>query len=135
VADIIKTLEEATEGSRELDAEIELSRRRFLGLLGAGAVVCSVPGWLAGPGVGEQPIKAPHYTTSLDAALTLVPEGWSGRLWFGQKPRKRQPEYESDAVVWASDDTVKASFWGPNGNAATPALAVCIVALKAREAL
>lgn len=57
---LIKRLESATEGSRELDqaiyAEI-LERNPFY----------------PGPALGSPYVQ--HYTTSLDAALTLVPEG------------------------------------------------------------
>ncbi len=78
---LIERLEKATGPDRELDARIELTRRSFL--FGSAAVAGAVigtslnnvaSGWIAG--LGEQPISAPHYTSSIDAALTLVPEGW-----------------------------------------------------------
>lgn len=52
--DLIKRLREATEASRELDMEI--------------AKLAGVP---------YGPYKAPRYTASLDAAMTLIPKGWT----------------------------------------------------------
>ncbi len=60
----------------------------------------------------------PAYTTSLDAALTLVPEGCEWEVYGGDK--------QAVAVIYVS---------GPkyvDGRAPTPALAMCIAALKAR---
>ena len=62
------------------------------------------------------------YTTSIDAALTLVPEGWSYMIEGGlstQSPSAylrppSQPGFDQ-------------------GIAGTPALALCIAALKARD--
>jgi hypothetical protein len=68
---LLALLELADRGSRELDALIE---QRWLGGGDVGVVggACP-PGWICGH--GPQPIKAPAYTTSLDAALSLLPEG------------------------------------------------------------
>lgn len=33
-------------------------------------------GWLVGSETNPNPVKAPAYTASPDAAMTLVPEGW-----------------------------------------------------------
>ena len=67
---------------------------------------------------------APPYTASLDAALKLVPEGWR---W---------------AVSTTNDDSPCAfghppdkSFWIEDTPAATPALALCAFALRARAAI
>ena len=56
------------------------------------------------------------YTFSIDAALTLVPEGWEWTI-------------ESGGHV----ELVKDRMRGPyiEGNAVTPALAICIAALRA----
>lgn len=96
--DLIAKLESATEGSRELDRAIHSHIR----------------------GVEEFLLSTwPAYTTSLDAALTLVPEGWHwnvgdvGLAWVGT--------HESATKIVRHD-----------GDAHTPALALCIAALKAR---
>lgn len=65
--------------------------------------------------------KAPAYTASIDAALTLVPEGydWSLDNFDGDRGRPH---------AWVCKD-------GPfyNATAATPALALCAAALRAKE--
>ena len=129
--DLITRLEEATEGSRELDAEIH----------------CAItPGRIVHP-KGERGYTqddllhearntrlaqaqfisrsrgpSPHYTTSIDAALTLVPEGCAWGCTFACGTSKPV----ASCGPW---DTYPVSI----RNAATPALALCIAALKARE--
>src|SRR3990167_8712382 len=93
--DLIASLEAATKGSRELDAEIfaAISDDRTI-RLGDGAE----PGcyWHLSVG-GRSLYTAPVYTASLDAALPLVPErrlvelkqaphrkGWRCNLWETQ---------------------------------------------------
>lgn len=119
--DLIQRLQEAAEGSRELDLEIGE----------AVAVVRFNPatGRYRTDRLNKETLvhNAPRYTTSIDAALTLVPEhfrwsvnarqnavdrvdGYLAHVWFGTTP-----SYES-TETWA----------------ATPALALCIAALKAR---
>src|SRR5882672_9817280 len=75
---LLARLESANEGSRELDVAIEIATQR-----------CDPTGYLLGDElhwnephefgstVAYEPLcqPLPHYTTSLDAALTLVPEG------------------------------------------------------------
>lgn len=68
----------------------------------------------------------PHYTTSIDAALSLVPEGWS---WFVGKLRRESANPGSAQLLNA-----KAEPPEYRECAATPALALCIAALKSREA-
>lgn len=63
----------------------------------------------------------PAYTTSIDVALTLVPEGWSWRT--GNIPSGRG---FADLGTQKSLQCIEA---------ATPALALCIAALCAREAM
>lgn len=69
---------------------------------------------------------APFYSASLDAAVTLVPEGWSFEVRSS-----------------GTGDPGQASVWNPMrapgheeyrvSNFATPALALCAAALKARN--
>lgn len=105
---LIERLENASEGSRELDAEIANS---YGGLSGMGYEI-----WEA------VEAHAPHYTTSLDAALTLVPEGCYVRIETGPAHDFHSAEIEAD------DDDYDAL------NAPSPALALCIASLKARAA-
>lgn len=101
---LIERLEAATEGSRELDAEIA---SHYGGLSGM-----SYETWEA------VEAHAPHYTTSLDAAIQLVREGcaWGVEVRFGRLGSR----------AWVKPDL-------PFSEGNTPALALCIAALRARE--
>ncbi len=109
--ELIAKLEAATEGSRELDVAIYAFDRPV-------------------PAVELEPrhqhnfdlMKAPRYTTSIDAALTLVPEGWAYQLNMLFEPNCRQ-----EAIVWTPSNL------SPVSGAHTMPLALCIAALKARE--
>lgn len=138
--DLIERLESAPEGSRELDAEIELDRRKFIA--GAAAFV----GWAANPDLGKGKVlgwiwdgehvnsqdEAPHYTTSVDAALTLVPEGWAiegAMIWPGHPISLKLLETHLEGGrYWHDSDDGSCEI-----QAATLALAICIAALKARR--
>ena len=102
---------EATEGpSRELDCEIHEALGHEV-ILGAG----KHPMNRTGGG------RVPKYTASLDAAVSLVPEGWEVVLeWYRSEGMARLSRNGLDA------DSLSAGK--------TPALALCIAALKAREA-
>lgn len=102
---LIERLEAATAGSRELDAEI------------AHAIGAFKPKPVT---ARDENFWTQHYTTSLDAALTLVPDGY-------------------DYIIYRIDGEYYAEV-GPTGSfgftkcvgAPTIALAICIAALKAR---
>ena len=90
---------------------------------------------------GKQLKSAPHYTTSLDAALTLVPEGWGWSVGDIHPPSEAVPNSGKPwAEIWVRGpkrtpklDGMWHSVEGRCGiNAATPALALCIAALRAR---
>jgi hypothetical protein len=69
----------------------------------------------------------PRYTASLDAALTLVPVGYCWKL---------RHAYAAQAVVWQIDCEYDEGSGRilPFGEHRTPAIALCIAALKARAA-
>ena len=70
----------------------------------------------------------PAYTGSLDAAVTLVPEGWGWGVQSGYPYEGRC--YPALAYYWIlGDDPGVAN----SVDAAAPAHAICIAALKARE--
>lgn len=120
IGELIAALEGATGPSRELEAAIALALGwerihpcRTVGNTGA---------WRT-PG-GHLVYDFPAYTASLDAALTLVPEGWG---WSADctspKPYFRLWLYENGPSCQDQD-----------AEGATPAIALCIAALKARAA-
>lgn len=65
----------------------------------------------------------PAYTASLDAALTLVPEGWVTTLTI---------YHDCSTVVLADDRVTPVRLPDIEVDANTPALALCIAALRAR---
>jgi len=116
---LISRLEQAEAGSRELDAEVFKAigaplpsnfGGRKLEFVECGGF------WLMPVGNGHRVrYTPPAYTTSLDAAMSLIPEGWN----YCITPRNG---------VWVRQSE---HFPTIHGSAATPALALCIAALKA----
>ncbi len=70
------------------------------------------------------PVRVPAFTASLDAALTLVPEGWQWVVsqQLGQPFAGCGGSPTGGWLAWHVD-------------AATPALALCAAALRARAAM
>lgn len=84
----------------------------------------------------------PRYTASVDAALTLVPEGWwLAGLSFNHADFRSSADREWHAeiagpVTWAVLDRhvgEEPQFECEGGNATTPALALCAAALRAQK--
>jgi len=126
VKDLIAKLEAATAGSRELDEELWVHLQddpteyvRFIR-----KDTGQFHRWQhEETGVF---VNAPKYTTSLDAALTLVPEGYSWHL-----STTSRDVFDAWCMPWMDVDNPKLDKpWVPHF---TPALAICITALKARE--
>ncbi len=117
MTDLITKLEQAPEGNRELDLEIA-------GLKEVGIAILMDE---------DRTHTGPRYTTSIDAALTLVPEGLSWMITGG-------PVYANASVydnMRTADPTGKHPPKDLCGRS-TPvnaALALCIAALKALLAL
>lgn len=119
--DLIKKLEAAPVGSRELDCEI-------YGILMPEYIDWEYTGsdypdeyWRGADGKREV-CYVPRYTTSIDAALTLVPEGWRVDCCW-----------EDAGGTWMFD-LIARNKSGTTGQcrAPTPALALCIAAMRAR---
>ena len=108
---LLEQLETATEGSEELD--VAITKHMF----GYGP---DDPLWHALP-----------YSQSIDSAITLIPEGWCLAL-------KEMRDYGWDAELRANKPvryvsaTMKADSTN-TGPRAIPTLAICVVALKARQ--
>lgn len=116
---LIERLEAATGPDRVLDMDIEeaalpeLRRkpwRRDLGRF-----------WDDSDRDGLHYVEASRYTASIDAALTLVPEGSE---WTRHRGANDRMTMQIDGP----------SHFGVHGQGATPAIALCIAALRARAA-
>jgi hypothetical protein len=134
--DLIKQLEAAKGGSRELDGRIAWAFGwRFNGGVEPEdedfALWPEIAGHWHKPGdrfadicsdddpAIERWDDPPHYTTSLDAALTLVPEDW---IW----------DVASTGAVWVMpEDEISQQI--VIGGQPDPIIALCIAALKARQ--
>jgi hypothetical protein len=141
LAALIQRVEAAEGPSRELDAEI------IAALVGGEAYVSPFNGkWCVG--VGKTLKGAPREweprtsaliklrrlwiddmgpTASLDAAASLVPSGWA----HGYCCRPWLDPHFATASVWAQHQA--ATLY--SADAATPALALCAAALRARQAM
>lgn len=92
---------------------------------------------------GDRYFGMPRYTASIDAALTLVPEGWM----FGiERAGSYDGSPKDEAWCWPYESNFDPDWQngqqgyrdapdGARGSAATPALALCAAALKARAYL
>ncbi len=127
---LLAKLEAATEGSRELDAEIimEICDDAIIGPWPCGE---SEPVVFHAQAIGivdKSPV--PAYTTSIDAALTLVPEGWA-LLRINQYHETSNPawgwgvemRYYTNPEIGLAIGESRASL----------PLAICIASLRARE--
>ncbi len=115
--------EAATGADREIDVEIEARKIDAK----TGLADCSFPTvekWVAA--ALQYGWNVPRYTASLDAAMTLVPEGWTvanlsqsdTKGWWAELRQGLLSSY--DKVVF-----------GKQLNNATPALALCAASLRA----
>ena len=133
ITDLITRLEAATKGSVKLDCEIALAvgwtifRHTVQNNYDSVWDEWLPPGKLPGAGI---PGQMPFYTTSLDAALTLVPDGWTVAR-ISQTDRKGWNVELREGYLSSYNRVVIAPY---KYNAPTPALAMCAAALKAREA-
>lgn len=124
IAELIAELEKAPRPSRELDVGIAVAVRAIHESAGpyCGASISGGEVILEYRGITHRGIydlgQIPHYTSSVDSALTLVPEGW----WV-HRAEERTGHWE-----WTLTDSEEHAL----GDAATPALALCIAALRAR---
>lgn len=126
VQQLVERLEKATEGDWELDKLIyELvnfpTEWRGFKIVQQWTCANGTYGFKTEDGTRyANCISAPRYTTSIDAALTLVPDGlkWSVGTW-SDNFAKVGPEGFGPAKFSAENNP-------------TPALALCIAALKAQ---
>lgn len=136
LSELIAALEAADGPSRGLDAEIfcELTGRIVHAALPVGYTMVDYGdvrrNELAAkaPYISNKRGPAPRYTSSIDAAVTLVPEGEEWAVICSRHKVGREGFLTN--VAWVGLEQIDTAE--PQG--ATPALALCIAALKAREA-
>lgn len=119
---IIERLESLTSACRECDEAISLLVRGF------------------GFDTELRQLYGPAYTASLDCALSLVPEGWwLAGLCFHPVDFRSSHDCAWGAelggsIKWVTyDGYPEPEYSIANGQSATPAIALCIAALKARN--
>lgn len=137
---------EAAEGAdRALDAEIAVKART--GLPNGCEWALKFPNWEAEHngqvriignvnGNGDYiagRFTSPKFTASIDAALTLVPEGWGYTLVVVPgshiEAAVREWQKQDDGRYWTGKNMAQSGMV----KAATPALALCSAALRAKE--
>jgi hypothetical protein len=113
--ELAERCEKATRPDWSLDCDIARARGYY------------VPSPPTGGGLAVPTGSVPRYTASLDAAMNLVPEGSTVGLSFG-------PAKNSAFVVPPGADLLGPDRLNSDAKAATPVLALCAAALKARAA-
>jgi hypothetical protein len=126
---LIAKLEAAVGPDRELDADIlwltDKRRAERVYWNAATGLPKPLPDWprpLSGLGPVAVVNYAPAYTSSLDAALTLVPDGFQWQV----RSMPTEEDFDYSAQV----------NWTPNlhDHAASPPIALCVAAFRARLA-
>lgn len=127
---LIETIAEAKEPNRILDALIEAEVRRWeayaVWLNDKQRAHWKPVGKRGEVEEGGTRYHAPMYTFEIDAALRLIPEGMD---WRVDTMTGRPGAVVCVPNAWLSHKTAPMVV-----NAATPALALCVAALRAREA-
>lgn len=116
---------EKEEPNRILDALVEIAADKSRPAWAHDSGELTVDGdcvRLSPTGVGWFPS---HYTTSLDAAATLVPKDWR---WLIRSDSDKADDLKPFARVSDAPLDTDKHFYG---RAATPALALCVAALRA----
>jgi hypothetical protein len=120
--ELAERCEGAAPPDRELDCLIFESRHLLLSRDNRGRIDGEPTGEYYGPNGDQLPERAPFYTASIDAAMTLVPENC---------------EWECGTALligaaWAGVINLDGRW---KGKAAAPALALCAAALRARAVI
>ncbi len=111
--DLAERVEKATGADRELDCRIFASFSPEEWSQADLDYAISAP---------DRTVNPPRYTASIDAALYLVPEGWTWGAF-------------DNGTAWAWPNEARDLLAGIRSTAATPALALVSAALRARHFL
>ena len=127
IAALIARLEKASGADRQLDWEIATK------VMGMKPAEGNQPDWtlaMAYDGYAEDALRpTPYYTASIDAALTLLPDGRGWLLGRGHLTLT-EPPYGA-RICSISDPDIEYGV----GEGSTPAIALCIACLRARSAI
>lgn len=135
--ELIAQLQVATEGERGLDLAIQTatSGKPWYWMDSFQSVIT----WdQYGKGAPGNPVATlERFTSSIDDALMLVPEGWQ---WQSSnrapKPHAGRAYIHNGELIYAGMSAAKnPKYRHEEATAATPAIALCIAALRARSAL
>jgi hypothetical protein len=144
---LIERLENAEGPSRELDASIAVAIGWKLPQpMGEAKPYLKMPTKADGCAVGTYWLMqrsgaslrtAPKFTESIDPAMTLVPEGWDWNLSSNNVACICRDYADAFApVFWSQKFEPPRVSWDKRiGTVATPALALSIAALRARQAM
>lgn len=140
--ELIERIESASGPDRELDAMIWASTVN--GYIEGRSIWYNDKGWVKtavalGDGMVRErkrlgdPADAPAYSASIDAAVSLVPEGWRWMAGHREHPHARA-YVENGAPAFAGFGSRRNpdQLWF-EVTAATPALALCVASLRAHE--
>ena len=123
MTDLIERIEAAQSPCRELDARIEVEKRRLDAYAaGLSDKTRAQWRWMRNGGVFDTHTEysAPKYTGDISAALTLVPDDFDVSIFIRRGTLESACHLESSCELWA-------------GHSATPALAICAAAIRARN--
>ncbi len=126
---LIQRVEQASGPSRELDAEISVAvGRHETHIERRSDGTAKLLPW-RGDGTGSYNIDCRRYTASLDAAVSLVPSGWTA---WGLRSRGGLTSFYAEiSRIHGPEDEEQAVF----GRGPTPALALVAAALRAQRAM
>ena len=121
MTDLIRDLEDATEGSRELSDRVLLACGWANIVTATGDVLWRLP-----PSE-EWKFPPPNPSQSLDDALALVPEGW----WYSLRSPNDIVPY--DKFEFSIQPPSQTAAFAVEADGSTAPLAVCLAVLKAQE--
>ncbi len=123
----LMSLADRCEKAQGADRLLDFDIAQMIGLVPIGAVQMR---YAIDPGLftttGGDATAVPRYTASLDAALSLVPEGWAWAVYGGARE-----EIVATAYCVPNGGRLPWPDWVTDICAATPALALCAAALRA----
>ena len=133
--DLAERIEAATGADREIDACIEVALIPWPNVGEAEQSICDEDEWSV---VEREPDgrrvdrRAPwHFTASIDAAMTLVPDGWDGVLYLATEYTMPCAQLETPAMRARFSMDYEAA----TGEAVTLPLALCAAACRARAGM